>query len=97
MIKIDYDDQLRRGAAINSLAGDLEQLAADVDNLSLELTPHWRGQAAQAYARQCEILRESIRKTSKDMENVGLLVETTAVGLKQAEQEANALTGGLLS
>jgi len=68
-----------QGSAIDKLAGELKRLAEDLDSLALEIGPHWRGQAADAYIGQCEKLSGSIAATAGDMAYAGQLIKQTAI------------------
>jgi len=88
MTQSDYEDTMRRGSIIENLAEELKQLAEDLNSLSLEIKPHWRGRAAEAYVCQCEKLHGSIETTAGDMTNVGRLIKQTATAAKALSDAA---------
>jgi hypothetical protein len=75
----DYEDASRRGSIIEKLAEDLKRLAGDLDGLAMEIGPHWRGQAADAYIGQCKKLSGSIAVTAGDIAYTGQLIKQNAI------------------
>jgi uncharacterized protein YukE len=88
MTQSDYDDAARRGAIIEKLAEDLKLLAEDLDGLALEIKPHWRGQAADAYIGQCGKLCGSMAATAADMAYAGQTIKQVAAAAKALSDAA---------
>ena len=92
MIRIDYDDTIQKANIIRALSEDVNRLTRQFSVMMASTNNHWRGLAANAYLKQCGELKDSMDKTSREMQLVAEVIKQTASEIKAADMPAEPVS-----
>jgi len=96
MIRFDYEETIRNANVLRSLSDDIARLSKQLGSMITATNSHWRGPAANAYAKQCLELKDSMMKTSRVMQFVSDTIKQTANERRQETLDWNYQVAGYL-
>ncbi len=89
-IKLNYSDTVMRAAKIDRLAYDVEKILTTFQN-SAEASPEfWRGEAADAYRRECGNFETMLENTANQLRNLANTIKKVADIIKAADDAAQS-------
>jgi WXG100 family type VII secretion target len=94
-IRIDYDQVIRQANEIGSIAGDLDGVKKELQNIISDVDANWDGEASKVYVQRCTSLGEYLKDVSRDMNRVSSTIKEVARIIKQADERANDLASKL--
>lgn len=86
-MRINYSRVVRQANEIDDLGDELKKVADDLGELMVEIPATWRGSASEAYLKQCEDLKRSMKSTSRDINNVADLIKRVAKRIHDEDEE----------
>ncbi|NLK87699.1 MAG: WXG100 family type VII secretion target [Clostridiaceae bacterium] len=95
LIRIDYNQVIRQANEIGSIAGDLDGVKKELQNIISDVDVNWDGEASKVYVKRCTSLGEYIKDVSRDMNRVSSTIKEVARIIKQADERANELASKL--
>ena len=94
-IRINYDQVIRQANEIESIAGDLDGVKKELQNIISDLDINWDGEASKIYLQRCTQLGEYVREVSRDMSRVSSTIKEVARIIKEADERARNLASKL--
>ncbi|MFB9324991.1 WXG100 family type VII secretion target [Paenibacillus aurantiacus] len=87
-LRINYAQVIRQSNECRELANQLRKEITALDNFMGQIKLNWQGQAAEAYLKQCELLKEQLTASSKKVEHVSGTIRDVADRIKREDEAA---------
>lgn len=86
-MRINYNKVIRQTNEIDDLGDELKRVADSLGDLMGEIPSAWRGDASEAYLRQCEGLKVNMKSTSRDINNIADLIKRVAKRIHDEDEK----------
>ncbi|MGI6010701.1 MAG: WXG100 family type VII secretion target [Ruminococcus sp.] len=86
-IEMDYARAVSQAKQLESLSGELEKTAIQLENAMEQLKSGWQGEGADVYRGKGNQLAEKITKNARQLENTAQAIRNIAREVREAELE----------
>ncbi|MCQ2509343.1 MAG: WXG100 family type VII secretion target [Lachnospiraceae bacterium] len=87
-IEIDFNQAICEANNLRAAAEQLDSINRRLDQIVNELSTSWRGESADLYACKCRELREKIRRSTQNLDQIASVIRRTAQIHHDAELRA---------
>lgn len=94
-MRINYTQVKKQAMEIEHLGDELKTIEISLRSLISEIPSYWKGEAASAYIKVCDQLRNEISLTEKNITNVSREIRTIADRIQREDEEIARLAATL--
>lgn len=89
MIKIDYENTIRKANDLNDYSAQCRDHASSIQNrLISHLDSFWKGSAANAARERLVLFAAELRSAGNELSAISSRIKATANAIKEADEEA---------
>ncbi|WP_261304022.1 WXG100 family type VII secretion target [Paenibacillus andongensis] len=86
--RINYSQVVSQANHIHDLARNLNTNVSGLENLMQQMKSAWKGPAAEACLKQCELLKTEMNATFRQMEDVSSTIKQVADRIQREDEAA---------
>lgn len=85
-MRINYEKVLRQAGQIEDLGDELKRIADEINTMMGEIPGTWGGEAANAYLKACEELKQKISSSSQKIKKISRDIRNAAQRIHEEDE-----------
>ena len=87
-ISITFGNALAQAQKLESSAEQMRNASQKLESIEASLRSEWEGESASLYLQKCEMLKQKLNRTAKELQQIASVIRKAAKAYRDAELKA---------